>query len=75
MELEGQQPRGTGMAIMRVLTWLRLRFLSHEHGQDLVEYAMLMFLVAVMAVLAISFLGTTIRDTLYSRFVQHFRSL
>ncbi len=76
MELEGQRPKqAVGAAVTRAVIWLRLRFLKHEHGQDLVEYAMLMFLVAVVAMLAMSVLGGTIRDTLYNRFVLKFNLL
>jgi len=60
---------------MRVITWLRLRLFRHEHGQDLVEYVMLMALIAVVAVLAIQFLGGMINETLYNRFVSQFNFL
>ncbi len=41
---------------------------AHE-GQGLVEYALIIVLVAVVTVLALGLVGTTINDTYYSRIV------
>ena len=38
-------------------TWLRARFSSEERGASLVEYALLVALIAVVCVLAIQVLG------------------
>lgn len=58
------------------VTWLKLRLRKHEHGQDIVEYAMLMALIAIMAMLAIGWLGRMISETMYNGFiVGHFNFL
>ncbi len=51
------------------IMWLKLRLVKHERGQDIVEYAMLMALVAIMAMLAIGWLGKMIADTMYNGFI------
>ena len=38
-------------------TWLRARFSDSERGASLVEYALLVALIAVVCILAITFLG------------------
>ena len=38
-------------------TWLRARFGADERGASLVEYALLVALIAVVCILAITFLG------------------
>jgi pilus assembly protein Flp/PilA len=38
-------------------TWLRARFSDSERGASLVEYALLVALIAVVCIVAISFLG------------------
>lgn len=38
-------------------TWLRARFADSERGASLVEYALLVALIAVVCILAIQFLG------------------
>ena len=40
-----------------VATWLRARFSDSERGASLVEYALLVALIAVVCVLAIQVLG------------------
>lgn len=52
---------------MWVKAWLRLQFLSHEQGQDMAEYALLIALIALMALLMVSAVGNAISDTLYNR--------
>lgn len=54
---------------MRVAVWAKLQVLRHEHGQDLVDYAMLMAFVVVAALVGITALGNTIDEALYHRFV------
>ena len=39
-------------------TWLRARFSDSERGASLVEYALLVALIAVVCIVAIRFLGT-----------------
>ena len=38
-------------------TWLRARFSDSERGASLVEYALLVALIAVVCILAMTFLG------------------
>jgi len=40
-----------------IKTWLQARFADAERGASLVEYALLVALIAVVCILAISFLG------------------
>ena len=42
---------------------------SVHEGQGLVEYALIIMLVAVVTVLALGLVGTTINDTYYNRIV------
>ena len=44
----------------------RTRVLAGESGQDLIEYALLVGLIAVVVVLAVTTVGTTIRDVFWS---------
>jgi pilus assembly protein Flp/PilA len=39
-------------------TWLRARFSDEERGASLVEYALLVALIAVVCIIAIQVLGT-----------------
>jgi len=38
-------------------TWLRARFSDSERGASLVEYALLVALIAIVSIVAIQFLG------------------
>ena len=38
-------------------TWMRARFADSERGASLVEYALLVALIAVVCIIAITFLG------------------
>lgn len=40
-----------------LITWLRLRFADAERGASLVEYALLVALIAVVCIIAIQILG------------------
>ena len=42
-----------------------VRFVRAEHGQDLVEYGMLMTLIAVAAILVVTQVGTTINNVFW----------
>ena len=48
-------------------TWLRARFADNERGASMVEYALLVALIAVVCITAITFLGhkaqTSFNDT------------
>ena len=44
--------------------WLRARFGRSERGASLVEYALLVALIAVVCIVALRFIGTSTRDTL-----------
>jgi pilus assembly protein Flp/PilA len=51
-----------------VLDWQNqlVRALRNEEGQGLAEYALILFLVAIVAVLALTFLGVSITSILSS---------
>jgi pilus assembly protein Flp/PilA len=40
-------------------TWIRARFGDNERGASLVEYALLVALIAVVCIVAITFLGNS----------------
>ena len=40
-------------------TYLRARFGDHERGASLVEYALLVALIAVVCIVAVTFLGSS----------------
>ncbi len=48
------------------------RFLRAEHAQDLLEYAMLAALIAVVAVGAVTSLGQSIQQMLWQHIVNNF---
>ena len=48
--------------MLRMWTTLQSRFSSDEEGASLVEYALLVALIAVVALVAIQFVGETISD-------------
>ena len=48
--------------MLKAWTWLESRF-SGDEGASLVEYALLLVLIAVVAIFAISQLGGTVTDT------------
>lgn len=43
-------------------TWMRARFGQDERGASLVEYALLVALIAVVCIAAVTFLGSTSRS-------------
>ena len=43
-------------------TWLRARFGDTERGASLVEYALLLALIAVVCIVALTFLGKSAND-------------
>jgi pilus assembly protein Flp/PilA len=47
-------------------TWLRARFGDTERGASLVEYALLVALIAVICIVALRFLGNKASSTLDS---------
>ncbi len=55
--------------------WERLRVLRREHGQDIVEYTMLIAFIAIVAVVAVSALGNLINETFYTRFANQFLNI
>jgi len=44
-------------------TWLRARFSDSERGASLVEYALLVALIAVICIVALRFLGNSASNT------------
>lgn len=55
----------------RVRTCLR-RVLTDIDGQDLLEYGLLMSLIAIVAMTAVSNLGNTVNTVLWQAIVQNF---
>jgi pilus assembly protein Flp/PilA len=53
------------MLFMAIETWLRTRTESEE-GQGLAEYGLILALIAVVAIVALTGLGTAIANTLTS---------
>ena len=47
-------------------TWLRARFSDSERGASLVEYALLVALIAVVAIIAVRILGEEASETFSS---------
>ena len=47
-----------------IAPWMRARFGRSERGASLVEYALLVALIAVVCIVALRFIGTSTRDTL-----------
>jgi pilus assembly protein Flp/PilA len=46
----------------------KFRILRHDDGQDLIEYGLLAALVAIIAMAAITTIGTTLNGLFYSTF-------
>lgn len=42
------------------------RFVARDDGQDLVEYGLLVVLIAIVAIAGISFLGNTVSSVLWT---------
>ena len=59
-------------AVMTLRQLAGLRFRRSEDGQDLLEYGLLMALVAVFAIGAVAGLGTTIRTVFWSAIASNF---
>ena len=49
--------------MLKLYLWIR-NWLEGEEGQDLAEYALILALIAVAAVLALTFLGTEVNALL-----------
>jgi Flp pilus assembly pilin Flp len=47
-------------------------FSRHEHGQDLLEYALLMALIAIVALAAVSTVGQTIHNVFWKTIASNF---
>jgi pilus assembly protein Flp/PilA len=46
-----------------IASWMRAKFGQDERGASLVEYALLVALIAVICIGAVNFIGGTARDT------------
>ena len=57
--------------MQRAWTFLR-RFVRADHGQDLIEYGMLAALIAVVAISAVTTLGTQVRVVLWQTIANNF---
>lgn len=54
------------MNLQMIVSWLQARSSSDERGAALVEYGLLVALIAVFCVLAVTALGTSVRDVFNS---------
>ena len=59
-------------AVMTLRQLAGTRFRRSEDGQDLLEYGLLMALVAVFALGAVATLGTTIRSVFWTAIASNF---
>ena len=48
--------------MLQMWTALQARFISDEDGASLVEYGLLVALIAIVAILAITFVGTSVES-------------
>jgi Flp pilus assembly pilin Flp len=55
----------------RVLVTIK-RLVVHDGGQDLIEYGLLMALIAVAAIAAVTQLGNTLNNVFWSSIAQNF---
>ncbi len=49
--------------MLSVWTWMQSRLATDEEGASLVEYALLLVLIAVVAIVALRALGDTVDET------------
>jgi pilus assembly protein Flp/PilA len=54
-----KERRGKSMNLFVVRTWLQARFTATERGASMVEYILLVALIALAVIAAVSFLGGT----------------
>lgn len=59
-------------AVMTLRQLTQSRFRRSEDGQDLLEYGLLMALIAIFAMGAVSVLGTTIQNVFWSAIANNF---
>jgi pilus assembly protein Flp/PilA len=55
----GRARRGKTMNLFVLRTWLQVRFTATERGASMVEYILLVALIALAVIAAVSFLGGT----------------
>ncbi|HSL20295.1 MAG TPA: hypothetical protein VK886_02080 [Vicinamibacterales bacterium] len=59
--------------LLLVMNRFRARVLTREeHGQDLLEYGLLMALIAIVALAAVSRVGQTIHDVFWKAIANNF---
>lgn len=51
------------LSIQTFITWFKARYTGDDRGASLVEYVLLVALIAVVCIVAIGFLGDTASDT------------
>jgi Flp pilus assembly pilin Flp len=57
--------------MQQVLVAVR-RLVRHEDGQDLLEYGLLMVLIAILAIGAVTALGQTVTSVFWNNIAQNF---
>ena len=60
------------IAVMTLKQLAGSRFRRSEDGQDLLEYGLLMALIAIFALGAVSMVGQTINNVFWSAIASHF---
>jgi len=55
---------------MKALIGIVARFVAEDSGQDLIEYAMLAGLIAIVAVVGVTAVGTAVNDVLWKTIAQ-----
>ncbi len=60
------------VAVMTLRQLVASRFRRSEEGQDLLEYGLLMALIAVFAIGAVSMVGNTINNVFWSAIANNF---
>jgi Flp pilus assembly pilin Flp len=69
---EGDDPMQSPTAVMTLRQIVASKFRRSEDGQDLLEYGLLMALIAIFAIGAVSIVGQTITSVFWSAIASNF---
>jgi pilus assembly protein Flp/PilA len=58
-----QQPDAQGGNMLSLWTKMQARWLARDEGASMVEYALLVVLIAIVAIIAVTFTGEQVSDT------------
>jgi Flp pilus assembly pilin Flp len=62
----------SGGHAVRTAIWSIVRFIRRDAGQDLLEYGLLMVLIAITAIAAVATLGNTVNTIFWQSIAQNF---